>query len=305
MSSQKRFTHTAIAALAGLAIGAVATDSLAARRVAAPPADNRGSTIKDANGLEVALVLDAEQGAQGNNGFGSASPIAAPNADRFAIRGELSKAASDGACRDVDFFAVSGLTPDTDYQVVQFGPINDKMTVGWFAGDGSQNSASDPGVGKIVVTTDASGDLALACTADSDADFDGNADGGAEAHGLCGEYFLIVEPSAAPVVGDLNGDSIVDVDDVRAMLAVFGNTDSPLADLDLNGIVDSDDVRIIAGLVADKQGRKLASKEAKKADRIAKRTGLTKEEVARQAKVLRETPIPKEPTANAGSRSRR
>ena len=298
MNRTKRTTTAAIAALTAITLGATTFTADARTRVGAPPTvDNQGD-VKNGDDLEVALALDSESEAGDNNTFGSATPIDAPNDDRFAIRGALSKSTDDGMCRDVDFFFVTGLAPDTEYQVIQHGEVNDKMTVGWFNGDGSLNSASDPLDGKISMTTTPEGDLLIGCSADNDGDFNGAGDGGADPHGLCGDYHLILEVA---LFADINSDAAVNVNDVRAMLAVFGNTDTPAADLDNNGIVDSDDLRILADLVTDRKGRRIANKQAKKAERAAKRQGLSKAEVARNAKLLRETPIAKD-TAARGRR---
>jgi hypothetical protein len=313
MKSRKTIKRTAIGALAGLAFGCIASTSLAAGRLGGPTVDNQGPA-KDADGLDLALVLDTESVVGANDSAGSATPITAPGESPFAIRGALSKSEGDGLCRDVDFFAVTGLAPDTEHQVVQFGDINDKMTVGWFNGDGSLNSASDPASGKITVTSTAEGELLLACSADNDGDFDGAGDGGADPHGLCGDFFLVVDLKEMPVAGDVNGDSIVDVGDVRAMLGVFGETGHSPADLDGNGIVDADDVRIIADLVTDTKGQKLADKRVKKAEKDAQREAkraakrnrfASKEEAAAASVLLSAAPPEKGVADDAGARSRR
>lgn len=296
MSSTTGPNRTAIAALAALSIGALAITTTAdAARRGGNTIDNPVE-VKSADGEEVALVLESEDNAGDNNSAGEATTVEAPNDDRFAIRGDLSKSDSDGMCRDVDFLRIEKLAPDTGYCIILNGPIKDKMVAGWIS-DTSSVELSGPD-GKLCLTADENGVAVIALSADADENFDGVVDGAADTHGLCGDYNLLVELSNEPVIADLNGDGAVNVDDVRAMLAVFGDTDNPVADLDSNGIVDSDDLRAIVDIVGDKKGRKLAKKEAKKAEKIAKRLGLTKEEVARQVKVFRETPVGTQPSGS-------
>ncbi|MCB9838933.1 MAG: hypothetical protein H6813_06300 [Phycisphaeraceae bacterium] len=295
MNRHKHANTLAVAALAAIAIAA-ASPADAARRGAAPPVDSVGD-VKSANDLDIALALDSETAAGDNDSFASAKPIAAPNDDRFALRGELTKTDGDGMCRDVDFFTISGLAPSTSYNITQFGDINDKMIVGVFDESGQITAVSD--LGKVSATADADGVIVIAGASAEDQDFDGANDSTAQPHGLCGGYYLVIE---LPVLGDLTGDSAVNVDDVRAMLALFGDTDSPQADLDLDGIVDSDDLRIIADLVTDKKGRRIANNKATKFERQAKRQGLSKEEVARRSKLLSQNPIDKDTPADSRSR---
>ena len=50
----------------------------------------------------------------------------------------------------------------------------------------------------------------------------------------------------SPCVGDLDGNGAVDVDDLLAVLAAWGNTEGP-EDLDENGMVDVDDLLLLLG----------------------------------------------------------
>lgn len=311
MKSRKSITHTAVAALAGLAFGCVASSSLAANRLGGPIVDNQGP-VKDADGLDLALVLEAESVAGANDSAGKPTPIAAPGESPFAIRGALSKSEGDGLCRDVDFLLIDNLVPMSDYCITLNGPINDKMVAAWLSDTSEPIYSGEDGV--LCLISDESGAALIGLSAADDTNLDGNADGGAVPHGLCGDYILLVDLKDMPVVGDVNGDSLVDVGDVRAMLGVFGEIGHSAADLDGNGIVDADDVRIIADLVTDKKGLKLANKQVKKAEKAAQREAKraakrnrfeTKAEAAAAAVLLSALPPEKDTAGDAGSRSRR
>ncbi len=59
--------------------------------------------------------------------------------------------------------------------------------------------------------------------------------------------YVWVDPSATPpdeLEGDVNGDGIVDLDDLNAVLTAFG-TKSPDGDADGNGVVDLDDLNMV------------------------------------------------------------
>jgi len=250
----------AIAALAGLTFGAAANTASADR--ASRGGLNNAGPVTEYDGAEIPVVRETEDGSGANDSFENAIDAVAPSDDRFALRGEFGE--QDRVCADVDVFSISGLAPNTEYLVTQSGAIGDKMSVGWFAADLSLNSASTGADGKITITADNVGNALLACSAETDGDFDGDADGSAEAHGLCGDYYLTVELAVA---GDVNGDDLVDIGDVRAMLGMIGDTGSSSADLTKDGIVDADDLRVLADLVQGKKAkkaRKLAIKRAGK-----------------------------------------
>lgn len=320
MNRRISFTRIAVVALAGLALGAMASVSIGGVRGTGADTTGRIAVTK-VEGPVISLVLESEGGVNGNDVFNSPTMIAAPSDELFAIRGRLSQSDSDGICRDVDFYRVNGLAPLTDYSVSPSGPISDQMAVGWFAGDVLQRGNGAPG--KILVTADVDGMALIAVSAQSDADFEGNDDGTFQPHALCGEYHLLFERVTN---GDVNGDGLVDIRDVRAMLNVIGAAEESAvglaADLNRDGIVDEHDLRLLAETVDGRRAQRLANKKADKIEkkkakiakkaakkteraerRAAKRAGLTKQEVADSAEVVRET-LPEKPAKDRVRRPR-
>jgi len=289
MTSRKSFAATAVAALSGLALTVTAASAIAAGRgISPPPVDNQ-KPADNANGLEIALALETTDD---NNTFGAPSLITAPDANRFALRGELSKSAGEGLCNDVDFYHIDGLTPLGEYIVGLVGPSEMDGHVGLFDDTGLLTDTIDPGLaGKILATANGDGGLNLAVSALLDGDFDGNEDKFLNPHGLCAEYLVHFEQV---VFGDLNADAQVDTGDVRVLLGAIGSTTAPAADLTNDGIVDADDLRVLANTVTDRKARKLASKNAKKlakrqakaAKKAQKLAEKTARKAAREAKRL-------------------
>ncbi len=256
MSNKHLFTNTAIAALAGLTLAATSSTTLAG--VATTGATNAGQAPVTKGEIEsTPLVLEAEDGANSNDTFENSLMLDAPTPALFAIKAELSKSESDGQCRDADYFMIKGLNFLGDHRITLGGEIRDDMKVVWVDRlDGSVIRTSVEGVLEIVA--DDNEEAWILCTSNTDA-----AEGeGPKPHGLCGSYNLVVE--AFGFGADVNGDSLVDINDVRLMLTLIGSVDSPKADLNHDGIVDAADLRMLADAVTDNRARGLAEKKAKK-----------------------------------------
>lgn len=277
MNRSKIKSTIAIAALAGLTISAAASQSYADR----VRGNDSFGPVEETDAVETQLVREIEDGSGVNDTFESSTELVAPNDENFAVRGDLGE--KDRECRDVDYIGLTGLAPLADYKLTMFGSINDKMTTGWRSPfDGSAIFSSDNGVLEFVADKD--GYAVIAASAATDDNFDGDNDGDGLAHGVCGDYFFIVE---LVFRGDVNGDGLVDIGDVRAMLNMIGDTGHSSADLNKDGIVDADDLRVLADLVQGKKAkkaRKLAIKRAGKLEGMA-----LKAAVAENAELLSAT----------------
>ena len=264
MSNTHMFTNTAIAALAGLTVAAMSTTALGATQsigsTGAPQAPITKGEIES-----TPLALEAEDGANSNDVFESHTDIQAPNDLQFDIVGELSKSDADGVCRDVDFIQITGLEPEGFYALTIAGPVSFEAHIGWFTPDGLLILQIVPGItDHLPIVADPNGNIALGVSADSDGDYDGNIDDTESAHEICGKYHIVVENIPNDIPADINGDSLVDISDVRLMLTLIGAVDSPKADLNRDGIVDAADLRMLADAVTDRRARGLAEKKAKK-----------------------------------------
>lgn len=254
MSSNQKFTPTAIAALAGLAL---ATTTALAIGIAESPTQ---APVTGGEADAMALVLEVEEADNSNDSVETAGALEAPVMERFAIKGELRKTDADGQCRDNDYFKLTGLSELGAHNVALGGEIADQMRIDQI--DPEDGSVIDTSTeGELLITTNASGEAWIKCTSNTDAT-DPNP------HGLCGSYHLLVEISGFRGA-DVNGDSLVDISDVRLMLSLIGSTDSPNADLNNDGIVDAADLRILADEVNDRRAQKLAIKRAKKLEKQA------------------------------------
>ena len=253
MNRNKKFIATTIAALAGTGIALMTAPAHASRL-----GGNTNQAPVTGGDLEATpLVLDTEKGANSNDTFETATVAVAPLDDRLDIAGVLSKSDSDGVCRDVDFYQISDLIPLADYCISMTIVTAQDATMGWFNKNGELLQVDR---GLLCVVADTNGDILFAVSGHTDEDFDGNDDKSGQSHGVCVEYRLSVD---IQLPADVNGDALIDIDDVRAMLGLIGSTDAPEADLNRDGIVDAADLRVLADEVSDKRARGLAEKKAK------------------------------------------
>ena len=281
MTSRKSVTAAAVWALTGLAISAFASTSMAVGVAAGGATDAGQAPITNGEAEASTLLIENEGGVNGNDAFDSPTVFTAPEDDLFFIRGELSASDADGLCRDVDFFRIEGLEPLGEFIFFVGGDISLEAHLVWHNADGDQILTIGPGLGgKITLSSDMEGVISIAVSALIDGDFDGNDDETTDVHALCGEYYIYIE---ALLFGDVNGDSTVDVGDVRAMLNVFGAADEPRADLTKDGVVDVADLRILADTVNDRRAQRLANRKADRIERKQRRAEIKRQRRAEKA----------------------
>jgi len=188
-----------------------------------------------------------ENGQNINDTFEDRATINAPgNGGEFTLDSALDASASDGMCRDVDFFEVTGLGSFQDYCITAKGPITPQINLGWFDFAGQLILSDAP---EMCFVADINGVAIIAVSAQSDDDFDSLEDAMMGIHGLCGVYELSFEavnfdPATHPE--DVNRDGVVDTADLSLVIASFGRRGAQLpADVNRDGGVDTADLSLI------------------------------------------------------------
>ncbi len=139
-----------------------------------------------------------------------------------------------------------GDNPNTDTLVVEYSTDG----IGWSSLETVGPAGNEVNGGWVLVTWDVS---ALVGTADemqlrfTTGDVGANTQSVVEA-GIDGILISSIDCEDEPVVpGDVTGDGAVNVDDILAILAVFGQSCECPEDLDGNGVVSVDDILILLG----------------------------------------------------------
>jgi hypothetical protein len=143
---------------------------------------------------------------------------------------------------DVDFFTFTGLTPGTPFAVRTVDPLLEEVDtrLGWFSSTGlllTANDDEEEGIltSRIEGTVPTGGSLTFAVTGVDDPTFMGT-------HFEGGTYELRLQLQSAGLMGDYNGNNVVDVADYVVWRNTLGQTGTGLAaDGNNNNVIDSGD----------------------------------------------------------------
>ncbi|MCB9847634.1 MAG: hypothetical protein H6814_04395 [Phycisphaeraceae bacterium] len=136
--------------------------------------------------------IAANGGEDGNDVFAKAEGLITVPSFRDEWQKTLAASTGDGLCRDVDFYLISNLTPTCEYEVSAKGFAAIGFQVGWFDITGNQILIPSTD-GVLSIIADANGEVRIAISGASDADFDGLDDATMQPHGTCGSYLLAID----------------------------------------------------------------------------------------------------------------
>lgn len=152
-----------------------------------------------------------------------------------------------GSNGDVDFFTFTELTPGDLFTAEVLDPDQFSLDsiLGWFDETGELIDSNDDISfsdlrSQLSGTVPASGEVTLAVTGHPDSDFIGD-------HAEEWNYELVLSIEDGPLLGDPNGDGVVDLLDLDILGANFGRSPATFQQADLNGdnVVDLLDLDIL------------------------------------------------------------
>ncbi len=184
--------------------------------------------------------------------FDDRTAVLVPNGNRIRIDEQLDPGACSTACHDVDFFALTGLVPASDFEIEIDAASPESFRIGWYDKSGALILSA---ISNVSLISDIEGAVLLAVTGAADEDFDGFIDETSDPQGLCSDYKLVVRSlnNNGILLEDLNYDGIVDTADLGLMIAAFGSDDFT-ADINGDGVVDTADLGLLISRFGDPSG---------------------------------------------------